>query len=49
MQAVGSIQYIAVLTRPDLEFAAHVVARHMESQEALVGCPAYYEIPAEYD
>ena len=27
MQAVGSIQYIAVVTRPDLEFAAHVLAR----------------------
>ena len=29
MQAVGSIQYIAVVTRPDLAFAAHVLARHM--------------------
>ena len=29
MQAVGSIQYIAVVTRPNLAFAAHVLARHM--------------------
>ena len=29
MQAVGSIQYVAVVTRPDLAFAAHVLARHM--------------------
>ena len=29
MQAVGSIQYIAVVTRPDLAFAADVLARHM--------------------
>ena len=29
MQAVGSIQYIAVVTRPDLAFSAHVLARHM--------------------
>ena len=29
MQAVGSIQYIAVVTGPDLAFAAHVLARHM--------------------
>jgi hypothetical protein len=29
MQAVGSIQYITVVTRPDLAFAAHVLARHM--------------------
>ena len=29
MQAVGSIQYIAVVTRRDLAFAAHVFARHM--------------------
>ena len=29
MQAVGSMQYIAVVTRPDLAFAAHVLARHM--------------------
>ena len=27
--AVGSIQYIAVVTRPDLAFAAHVLTRHM--------------------
>ena len=29
MQAVGSIQYIAVVTRPDLAFATYVLARHM--------------------
>ena len=29
MQAVGRIQYIGVVTRPDLEFAAHFMARHM--------------------
>ena len=29
MHAVGSIQYIAVVTRPDLTFAAHVLAKHM--------------------
>ena len=29
MQAVGTIQYIAVVTRPDLAFAAHVLAMHM--------------------
>ena len=29
MQAVGGIQYIAVVTRPDLAFAAHALARHM--------------------
>ena len=29
MQALGSIQYIAVVTRPDLALAAHVLARHM--------------------
>ena len=29
MQAVGGIQYIAVVTRPDLAFAAHSLARHM--------------------
>ena len=29
MQAVGSIHYIAVVTRPDLAFAAHVLARRM--------------------
>ena len=29
MQVVWSIQYIAVVTRRDLAFAAHVLARHM--------------------
>jgi hypothetical protein len=29
MQAVGGIQYIAVVTRPDLAYAAHALARHM--------------------
>ena len=29
MQPVGSIQYFAVVTRPDLAFAAHILARHM--------------------
>ena len=29
MQAVGSIQCVAVVSRPDLAFAAHVLARHM--------------------
>ena len=29
MQAVGSIQYIAVVTRRDLAFAAHALARHV--------------------
>ena len=29
MQAIGSILYIALVTRPDFAFAAHVLARHM--------------------
>ena len=29
MQAVGSIQYIAMVMRPGLAFAAHVLARHV--------------------
>ena len=35
MKVVGSIQYIASVTRPDLAFAAHALARHMaESTKA---------------
>ena len=29
MSAVGSIQYIASVTRPDLSYAAHALAKHM--------------------
>ena len=29
MKVVGGIQYIAVVTRPDIGFAAHSLARHM--------------------
>ena len=31
MKVVGSIQYIACVTWPDLAFAAHSLARHMSS------------------
>ena len=31
MKVVGSIQYIAFVTRPDLAFAAHSLARHMSA------------------
>ena len=31
MKVVGSIQYIACVTRPDLAFAAHSLARHMSA------------------
>ena len=31
MQAVGSIQYIAMVTRPDFTLSAHVLAIHMAS------------------
>ena len=31
MKVVGSIQYIACVTRPDLDFAAHSLARHMSA------------------
>ena len=29
MKVVGGIQYVAVVTRPDIAFAAHSLARHM--------------------
>ena len=29
MKAVGSIQYIAAVMRPDIAYAAHALARHM--------------------
>ena len=29
MKAVGSIQYVAAVTRPDVAYAAHTLARHM--------------------
>ena len=49
-KAVGSIQYIASVTRPNIAYAAHTLARHMPgSATKQVGCPACYEIPAEYD
>ena len=31
MKVVGSIQYIACVTRPDLAFAAHSLAKHMSA------------------
>ena len=38
IKVAGSIQYIACVTRPDLAFAAHSLARHMS---------ACYEIPSK--
>ena len=48
MKVVGSIQYIACVTRPDLAFAAHSLARRVSLiQATLVGFTACYEILAE--
>ena len=44
MKVVGSIQYIACVTRPDLDFAAHSLA----IQATVVGCTACYDIHATH-
>ena len=50
MKGVGSIQYIACVTRPDFAFVAHSLAKHIyicRTQSPLDGCTACYETHAK--
>ena len=48
MKVVGSIQYIAAVTRPDIAYAAHTLAMHLASS-ATKHWLAVKHVPAEYD